>query len=102
MRTSLNPESLQEGVNAHFERKFPLDDYENQEIDQAIGVSIQEKIAQGFRWGMIVFQIYVPFFLSQIEEVAEMREAFIEENGGTEKIEFYTIKRTGEVIVLMK
>ncbi|NCO12241.1 MAG: hypothetical protein COZ34_01395 [Candidatus Pacebacteria bacterium CG_4_10_14_3_um_filter_34_15] len=100
--TELSPQGLKEGVEAHFEKRFELGNYQDQEVESAIGSSLKEKEEQGFKYIMIVHAIFAPFFLSQEREVESVRQDFVQEKGGKGNVEFYVIKRTGEVVVLMK
>ncbi len=100
--TELSPQGLKEGVEALFKKRFELDNYEDQEVENAIGSTLEEKKRQGFKYIMIVYPIFAPFFLSQEHEVESVRQEFVDETGGEENVEFYVIDRTGEVVVLMK
>lgn len=76
--TELSPKGLQEGVEAHFERRFALNTYKDQELEIAMGLSLKEKEEQGFTHIMIVHKIYAPFFLSQENEIQLARGDFIQ------------------------
>lgn len=100
--TELSLQGLQEGVEAHFERRSVLNTYEDRELEIAMGSSLKEKEDQGFTHMMIVHKIYALFFLSQENEIQLARRDFIQRKGGTGNVEFYLIERTGEIVVLMK
>jgi hypothetical protein len=101
-RTKYSPEIMREGIEEMLQRNFSLKTYQSPELNQAIGRSIQEKVAEGFNWGTIIYPVFVPFFVSDDPEIKKNRQQFIEEHGGEENIEFYLIRRTGEIIVLTK
>lgn len=101
-RTELSPGEMREGIDAMLERRFSLAEHNNSECDKAIGKLIQEKIDEGFEWGMIIFPIFAPFFLSKSRAIEEAKQQFIDDNGGEGEIEFYGVERSGEVLVLMK
>lgn len=107
------PEGLKEGVLEHIKRKFDLQELlGEEEIERAIGTSIQKKIDEGFRFATFTYPMFTPFFFLQVDqdvrseegkrEVEALREEFVEENGGEQNIEFYLIPRTEEAIVLFK
>ena len=97
-RQQLNPESLLEGVHEHYKRRYDIDVNKDKDI---LGLFNSQEIA-GFRFIMIVHKVYAPFFLSQLEDITQMRHTFIQENGGFDNIIFREIERTGEVVVLFK
>lgn len=81
---------------------FFLEELDDPEVEAAVGKKIAEKIKEGFKFGVIIFPIFTPFFMSLVDEIVAARTEFIEENGGVDKVEFYLIQRTGEVVVLLK
>lgn len=100
--TELSVGGMRDGIEEQLKRAAFLKELSDPEAESAIGQEIAEKIAEGFSLFSIIFPVFAPFFTSTVEEIALERKKFVEENGGSDKIEFYLIPRTGEVIVLLK
>lgn len=100
--SKISASAMREGVENQFQRMFFLNTLSDQEIEEAIGKSITEKIKEGFKFGVIIFPVFAPFFTSLVENIVAERDGLISENGGKDKVEFHLIERTGEVIVLLK
>lgn len=100
--SELSVAGMREGVENQLKRIFNLDDLSDSEVEGAIGKSVAEKVKEGFKFGVIIFPVFAPFFTSLVDDVIAERAKLINENGGEDKIEFHLIERTGEVIVLLK
>lgn len=77
MKSELSPQSLLEGVQAQLTKKFPLENFIDPEVESAIGQTLAEKREQGFAYGVILFPIYAPFFLSGLPEILELRTKLV-------------------------
>ncbi len=100
--TELSASGLMEGVEDQLQKKRDLNSFKDPEVEKAIGLTIEEKIKEGFRYITIVHKVFAPVFFSMETDAESVRGDFIQENGGGSDVEFYLIKRTGEVILLTK
>lgn len=103
-----SPKDFKDAVTDQLKRSFQLSEFPGKNVDATreweltIGETLAKKQEAGFTLGAVIHAPFAPFFLSELTEMSEARAQLIEEQGGADKIEFYQIKRTKEIIALIK
>lgn len=103
MSVEINPKQARQDVEEWINRgnqKFLLEEFASFDNERS-GFDYKEKLAEGFKYAVIVLPYQAILFLSEDEEMVAERKGFIDQHGGSENVEFYKT-HAGEVVVLFK
>ncbi len=96
----LSAEALLEGVTNLSKQRISLKPCED--ASQIVLEIYQQKAAEGWTSFAIIHKVYTDFFTSEDSEIVDLRDQWIAQNGGGDKIQYFPDSRTGEYYVLFK